>query len=92
MTKVLSDSLPIGILRDVDAQPYDEHLESGDYWIMVSDGVADGDTEWLEEAIAKLVKRNVGEQAMASELVFYARERQSGEHGDDTTALVLRIA
>ncbi|MBQ4617566.1 MAG: SpoIIE family protein phosphatase [Clostridia bacterium] len=92
VTKVLSDSLPIGILRDVDAQPYDEHLESGDYWIMVSDGVADGDTEWLEEAIAKLVKRNVGEQAMASELVFYARERQSGEHGDDTTALVLRIA
>ncbi len=92
VTKIGESSLPIGILREVEAQTYDEHLEHGDRLILVSDGVAEGDTEWLEALIARLDKENATEEAIANEIVFRARERCESGRGDDTTALVLGIA
>ncbi len=92
VTRIGDSSLPIGILREVEAQTYEEHLEAGDHLILVSDGVAEGETTWLETLIAQLVKEGTSEEAMANEIVFRARERCESGHGDDTTALVLRIA
>lgn len=89
--KITASSLPIGILRQVDARHYEEYVDKGDLIVMVSDGVVSDDTAWLEEMIARLARNGTAEKTMASEIVFYARERQ-GERTDDTTALVMRIA
>ncbi len=89
--KITSSSLPIGILRQVDAHTFNEYVDKGDVLVMVSDGVADDDTTWLEELIVHLAQQETSEKAIASEIVFRARERQK-DHTDDTTALVLRIA
>ncbi len=92
LTKISATSLPIGILKEITCEEYDDHLVKGDVFVMVSDGVAEGDTEWLEELICRLASRDTDEKTMASEIVFTARERQNSEHGDDTTALVVRVA
>ncbi len=91
LSKITATSLPIGILKEITCEEYEDHVSRGDYWIMVSDGVAEGDTEWLEELIHRLATQQADEKTMASEIVFVARERQDGGHGDDTTALVLRV-
>ena len=92
LTKIAASSLPIGILKDVTCEEYEDHLGRGDLLVMISDGVAEGDTDWLEELICRLAERHTDEKTMASEIVFHARERQEDEHGDDTTALVIRVA
>jgi len=92
LTCITSSSLPIGILHDVDVQEYEEYVKRGDVIVMVSDGVADDDTTWLEELICRLSEEEKDENVIASEIVFRARERQEEGRTDDTTALVLRIA
>ncbi len=92
LTKITVSSLPIGILKDISSEEYEEHLDRGDLLVMISDGVAEGETEWLEELICRLAERRTDEKTMASEIVFHARERQDDERGDDTTALVIRVA
>ncbi len=92
LTKIAASSLPIGILKEITCEEYDEHLGEGDVLVMISDGVAEGDMEWLEELICRLASRGTDEKTMASEIVFTARERQDSERGDDTTALVIRVA
>ncbi len=89
--KIAVSSLPIGILRQVDARPYEEYVDKGDVLVLVSDGVVSDDSTWLEEMIVRLAKSGASEKSIASEIVFYAREQQK-EHTDDTTALVMRIA
>jgi len=91
LTRVEATSLPIGILKDITCEEYDEQLRKGDVFVMISDGVAEGDTEWLEELICRLAVRGTDEKTIASEIVFTARERQGEERGDDTTALVIRV-
>ncbi|MBR5135094.1 MAG: SpoIIE family protein phosphatase, partial [Clostridia bacterium] len=92
LTHITSSSLPIGILRDIDANEYEECLSYGDVFVMVSDGVVADDCAWLEELICRLASEGADETEMANEIVFHARERQEADRTDDTTALVLRIA
>lgn len=92
VSKISASSLPIGILRDITSEEYEEHLSKGDVLVLVSDGVAEGDCEWLEELIARLAVEQTDENVMANEIVFHARERQDSACGDDTTALVIRVA
>ena len=92
LVRICASSLPIGILKDITAEEYSDCLNSGDIFVMVSDGVTEGESEWLEELICRLAEREADEKTMASEIVFNARERQDSERGDDTTALVIRIA
>ena len=92
LTKITASSLPVGILQDISGEEYEEIVGTGDILVMVSDGVADDDTDWLEELISKLIRKHTDEKTMANEIVFNARERQDNERGDDTTALVIRVA
>ncbi len=90
--RLAATTLPIGILRKIESEQYEEYMREGDYLIMVSDGVCDGECDWLEELIGRLVENGADEKAMANEIVFRAGERQNPPCSDDTTALVLRLA
>jgi len=88
--RLQSSSLPIGILKEVDATRYEEYVVPDDWIVMVSDGVVSEESEWLETLIEQSIKDGISEQALAEDIVCRAVDRQ-GEHSDDTTALVLRI-
>src|SRR5690606_392907 len=70
---VNSQSLPVGILKDVDFNVYEEYLEDGDIIIMVSDGVLDANEEvdnselWMKELISRINSVNpriIGEKIL----------------------------
>lgn len=92
VVRLAASTLPIGILREIESEQYEDYMREGDFLVMVSDGVCDGESEWLEELIDRLVTEGADEKAMANEIVFRAGERQTPPCSDDTTALVLRLA
>lgn len=91
VVRLAASTLPIGILREIASEQYEDYMREGDFLVMVSDGVCEGDSEWLEELIDRLVREGADEHAMANEIVFRAGERQVPPCSDDTTALVLRL-
>lgn len=90
-----SHSLPVGILRDVDIQVYEEELEDGDFIIMVSDGILDAnyDEENKERWMAKVIQNieSVNPQAIADGIMDSALEACGGTANDDMTVLVTKI-
>ncbi len=90
-----SHSLPVGILKDVDIQVYEEDLEDGDFIIMVSDGILDANYDednkekWLANVIHKI--ESVNPQAIADSIMTTALEACDGTANDDMTVLVTKI-
>lgn len=90
-----SNSLPVGILKDVDFQVYESDLEDGDFIIMMSDGVLDADIDkddkeaWMSEIIEGI--NTINPQKMAEEILRKALERCNNNARDDMTVLVTKI-
>ena len=86
-----ADTLPVGVLPDVEARSLRMTLRPGDVVVMLTDGVADaypGGESALREALAKLVwlhPQAVGERLIASAL-------GEGEAKDDMAVLCARIS
>ena len=85
-----SDTLPVGVLPDVEAQSLRLKLEDGDVIVMLTDGVAQaypGGEEALIEALGKLAwlhPQAVGERLIAAAL-------GCGEARDDMAVLCARL-
>ncbi|WP_352418155.1 stage II sporulation protein E [Proteiniborus sp.] len=90
-----SHSLPVGILRDVDIQVYEDNVDDGDYIIMVSDGILDSnyDEENKEKWLANIIQsiENVNPQTIADKIMDAALEACGGTANDDMTVLVTKI-
>ncbi|MFA5524704.1 MAG: stage II sporulation protein E [Tissierellales bacterium] len=90
-----SHSLPVGILRDVDIQVYEEELQDGDFIIMVSDGILDANynednkERWLANIIQDI--ESVNPQTIADIIMDAASEACRGTANDDMTVLVTKI-
>lgn len=90
-----SHSLPVGILRDVDFQVYEDDLEDGDFVIMVSDGILDSNFEeenkekWLSNVICGI--ESVNPQTIADKIMDAALEACGGTANDDMTVLVTKV-
>ncbi|SDY57418.1 stage II sporulation protein E [Proteiniborus ethanoligenes] len=90
-----SHSLPVGILRDVDIQVYEEELEDGDFIIMVSDGILDANYDednkerWMANIIQKIESLNP--QTIADDIMDAALDVCEGKANDDMTVLVTKI-
>lgn len=90
-----SNSLPVGILKDVDIQVQEEELEDGDFIIMMSDGILDANKDaedkeaWMEEIICNI--DSVNPQKIADTIVQKANEVSEGNERDDMTVLVTKI-
>lgn len=90
-----SQSLPIGILKDVDFNMYDESIEDGDLIIMMSDGVLEcnkenkSPEEWMKKVILGLKAQSP--QAIADEILDVTKLSCSNLINDDMTVMVTKV-
>ena len=88
--KMRSQSMPIGILNDVDIKRFELELSRGDVIVMVSDGVTGEGVEcpWLFDLLAQNLPNRTLERT-AELIVKYATAKGSG---DDITVVLLRVS
>ena len=90
-----SHSLPVGILKDVDFQVYEESLEDGDFIIMMSDGIMDANEgvddkeKWVLDIIEDI--SSINPQTIADEIMDKAIAISNTEDRDDMTVLVTKV-
>lgn len=92
---VNSNTMPAGILQDVDIQIYEDNLEDGDFVITVSDGVLDANEttddkeKWLAGIIENIESGNP--QTIADVIIDQAIEISDASKRDDMTVLVTKF-
>lgn len=90
-----SQSLPVGILKDVDFNVYEEYLEDGDIIIMMSDGILeanediDGGEKWMKDLIMNIDSLNP--KTIAETILSQAENISNGKIKDDMTVLVTKV-
>ncbi len=92
--RLSSRNLPLGVFWQITPEIHSRMLQSGDYVIMLSDGVSDAFSdgvgeEILTEVIGKIEYSNPGE--IANQLLAYALRQSRGRIRDDMTVLVTGI-
>jgi stage II sporulation protein E len=89
-----SSSLPVGILKDVDFNIYEEFVEDGDIIIMMSDGILDASRdienteEWMKKVIIDI--DSVNPQIIAKEILEQAKNVITDVR-DDMTVIVTKV-
>lgn len=90
-----SESLPTGILEDIDLEVYDKDLEDGDIIVMCSDGILDSNTEYLNKELwVKYLLEDIQTddvQKIADIIVNEARDNDYGSEKDDMTVIVAKV-
>lgn len=90
-----SQSLPVGILKDVEFNVYEEYLEDGDIVIMMSDGVleANKDISYVERWMKDIIKNieSLNPTTIANEILNVAKLNSDDNPKDDMTILVTKI-
>ncbi len=91
MESLCSDTLPAGMLSCVSYETKKKKLYHGDYIIMLSDGVLDGESgeEFLQETLAQVNTNNP--QELANAILDAAMVRESYQPKDDMTVLVAGV-
>lgn len=88
-------SLPIGILKDVDFNIYEENIQDGDIIIMMSDGVLESNIKneepniWMQDLIMRIDSQNP--QIIADEIIAAAKRLSQNEIKDDMTVVVTKV-
>jgi stage II sporulation protein E len=89
------NSLPIGILNNIEIDPIEVQLAAGDIIVMVSDGIADAphvsvDKElWLSNILRCLDESNPTD--IAERVLTEAKRASGGRDQDDMTVLCIKI-
>lgn len=89
-----SSSLPVGMLKEVDFNIYEEYIEDGDIIIMMSDGVLDscrdvGNREsWMKDIIMNI--DSINPEIIANEILNRSRS-VAANNRDDMTVLVTKV-
>ncbi len=91
--KVTCSSLPAGILCDIEADCDLKYARSGDYVVMVTDGVADALETEAESKICRIIEAFNGEtpQQLADDILRGALAISGGVAKDDMTVLAARL-
>ncbi len=87
--RIRSETAPVGLMSSIDAERIRVEVRSGDYIVMVSDGVAETaeDSVWLLELLNKPPRPDIREYA---ELILAAAKKNS-RHRDDMSVSVMRV-
>jgi len=89
-----SNSLPLGILNDVDFTVYDRDLVDGDVFIICSDGIVDSseqsEDKWLVKLIKEVNTNNV--KKLADIILREAIDNSYGIAKDDMTVIVGKVS
>lgn len=89
-----SKSLPVGMLKDVDFNIYEEYVEDGDIIIIMSDGISeasremDDTEEWMKNIILNI--DSINPQTIANTILEKAKE-VALDTRDDMTVLVTKV-
>lgn len=91
---VESNSLPLGILNEVDFTAYDKDMQDGDIFIMCSDGIIESDREqeddkWFIKLLKEMNTNNV--KKMANIILNEAIDNGYGVLRDDMTVIVMKV-
>lgn len=87
--RIKSETMPLGLIKKVDAEKISANVCEDDYIIMLSDGIADPaeDSPWLIEVLNKPVLTDLDEYA-----AFILSEAKKNSKGiDDMSVLVMRV-
>ena len=92
--RISAQNLPLGVFGQINPEIQTRTLMSGDYLIMLSDGVLEALSEGigeqiLPEIVGRLEYRNPGE--IANQILAYAIGQSRGRIRDDMTVLVAGI-
>lgn len=89
LDRIISTSLPAGILGDVDIESEHKILQGNDFIIMLSDGVENVQDLWIEAYLNTI--KDSSPEILANHLMRKAIER-SGGVSDDMTILVGKVS
>ena len=81
--------LPVGILEQADFAHTTLTLGEADTVVLVSDGVTQGNSEWLGELLAQAEYDSA--QALAKSIAETAHANFGGVHEDDISVAVLQV-
>lgn len=92
LTRITGDTLPLGILEDIDPNGSTLCLEEGDAAVLLSDGVEDafGNARPLEMTIL-LALEEASPQAAAERILAAALDEDDGQRRDDQSVVVVYI-
>lgn len=89
-----SETLPVGILKDLEINIYEDYVEDGDIIIMLSDGVTEANKDimssedWLKNVVMNI--DSINPSVIARQILKSANDISSGDK-DDMTVLVTKI-
>jgi len=96
VTTIKSSSPPIGILQQIEITPEKSIVVSGDFIVMVSDGIIDVPQKKLDKGnwLANFLRQTVAEtpQGLANQIITHARNMSGNQVYDDMTVLVGKIS
>lgn len=90
-----SQSLPAGILKDIDLDVYDIDINEGNIFVMCSDGIIESDKEysnkelWLKYLLEDIKIDDV--QKIADIIIGEAQDNDVGYPKDDMTVIVAKV-
>ena len=92
--RLCSKTVPIGILRALDAEMIRFTLEKGDIIVMLSDGVTENfeDSAWLCDMLSTRAVTDASPTEIAERIVAAARVGVDPARRDDVSAAVMKIA
>lgn len=90
---IQSQSLPVGILRDVQIEPLYHTAEPGDFLVLVTDGVLENEQERGDEKLRQfLEKLTMTDPTLIAETILSFMLGDSQEGRDDASVMVILIA
>ncbi len=89
--RIKSETMPLGLLKRVDAESITANLCEGDLLIMLSDGISENgdDAPWLLELLNEPLAEDVCLKHYAQRIIRAATERKNRR--DDMTVVVARV-
>ena len=94
MDRLSAQNLPLGVFQQIEPEIIHRTLQSGDYVIMLSDGVLDALSQGLgEEVLPEIIGRMeyTNPNEIANQILTYCIKQSKGQIRDDMTVLVTGI-
>ncbi len=87
--KIEANSLPVGIMKEVEFKREKVNLKIGDMVVMLSDGVTSTGTDWILEMVADFCEDDPN--LLARRIVSHAKGMRNDGKSDDISAFVIFV-